>query len=138
VKPVIYIAHPVSGDVRANAESTILWTRWLLLRDPLRVYIAPWVAEVMGFVDQPVLDGAFYMGILDDDCEVVARLDGVVGLGGCWSAGMRQERSVALALGKPVLDMTHFRVPADVPAEFSIHGEWFKQNPRADFARRTP
>lgn len=133
MKSVIYIASPVStggaGSVVANAKRAIRWTKWFVEQDPTRIYIAPWVAEVLGFLDTEVAP-EFYQRVLDDDCEVVRRLDGVVGVGfggtGGWSRGMAQERATARAVNLDVLDMTWFAEPADVPKEFSLNLAWSK------------
>lgn len=122
-KPVIYIAAPVTGDPAANAQRAIRWTKWFVNEDPTRVYIAPWVAEVLGFSDEDA-SADFYQRVLDDDCLVIMRLDGLVGVAGKWSVGMLQERATNRAVGRPTLDMTRFVEPEDVPENFNIQQEW--------------
>lgn len=114
MKPIIYVAAPVSGKPIINAQRATRWVKWFVLKDPSRVYIAPWVAEVMGFADEQ-LKPEFYQRILDDDCEVVRALHGLVGVAGKWSPGMLQERATAKARNCPVLDLTNFLEPEDVP-----------------------
>jgi hypothetical protein len=130
VKPIIYVAHPVStGNPLNNAHRAMQWLPWFMVKDPSRIYIIPWAAEVIAFADinSPP---EFYQRVLDDDCEVVAALHGVVGVGGeGWTKGMAQERATARARNAPVLDMTRFAKPEDVPNSFSLEGEWSKAMP---------
>jgi hypothetical protein len=115
VKEVFYVAHPVSGDAKGNAFKAIEWVRWLTLNDPSRVYVAPWVAEVLAFVDD-VIEPSFYDRVLADDQDVVRHLDGVLLVGGTLSRGMALECDAAIAAGKRIIDWHQFASPADVPA----------------------
>jgi hypothetical protein len=116
VKEVYYLAHPVSGDPEGNAHKAIAWIHWLTLNDPDRVYIAPWVAEVLAFkADIGTLDRTFYDRVLADDQDVVRKLDGILLVGGTISYGMSLELDAALAAGKKVIDWHQFLVPAEVP-----------------------
>lgn len=134
MKPIIYIAGPVStggaGSVSENAQRMIRWVKWFVRNDTSRVYIAPWVAEVLAFSGD-ILEPEFYQRVLDDDCDVVSHMNGLVGVGtgpgGGWTKGMSQERATARALGRPVLDMTKFSEPKDInnyPHFFSVEDEW--------------
>lgn len=113
-KPVIYIAHPVSGDPVANCDRTETWIREFIFRDPSRVYIAPWLGEVRACKDLTV-SPEFYDRVLEDDQDVVAKLDGLIAVGGKWSRGMRLEGAVA----NDVMDWTVYETPDDVP-----QGSW--------------
>lgn len=114
MKPKIYLAHPVSGDPKGNALNACAWIQALTLADSTRLYLAPWVAEVLGFdaIGEPITP-EFYQRVLDDDCEVVATCQGLLAVGGAWSSGMIQERAVARIVGIPILDLTKFREPSD-------------------------
>ena len=59
-KPIIYVAHPVSGDVKANCDKVLRWLRWLTEVDPSRIYIAPWVGEVLAHLDLDPITADFY------------------------------------------------------------------------------
>lgn len=109
-KAVWYVAHPVSGDHEGNARNAIAWIKWLVLNDPTRVYIAPWVAEVLAFSDA-VMTPEFYDRVLCDDEEVVARLDGILLVGGRVSTGMARELEAARESYLDVLDLTRFVSP---------------------------
>lgn len=128
MKPIIYVAAPVTGDPEGNARRAIRWVRWFVEKDPTRIYIAPWVAEVLGFLGEP-LPAEFYQHVLDDDVEVVARLDGLVGVAGRWSGGMLQERAAAAGARQPLLDMTRFLEPTDVPDTFNLEAAWTAATP---------
>jgi hypothetical protein len=112
VKPVVYVAHPVTGDPRGNCAKVQAWIRWLIDHDPDVVYIAPWVAEVLAYADVEVSPD-FYDRVLEDDCTVVKRLDGVLLVGGRISRGMQLE---AAACYGTVVDWTSFESPDEVPA----------------------
>lgn len=114
-KPVFYVAHPVSGDPVANAYKTIAWVKWLTLNDTDRIYIAPWVAEVLAFAND-IVDPAFYDRVLSDDEEVVKHLDGLLMVGGTISTGMRREMLAAFDAKVPVINWVQYRSPDEVPA----------------------
>lgn len=114
-KPVFYVAHPVSGDVKTNIENVIQWIRWLTLNDPSRVYIAPWVAEVQAFMGD-VVEPGFYDRVLRDDVTVVRKLDGILMVGGTISRGMGIERD-GMREGMTLQDWSYARTPADLKQE---------------------
>lgn len=93
-KPIIYVAHPVSGDPLGNVVKVVDWIRWFTINDPDTVYVAPWVAEVLAFhAHQGNPD--FYDRVLADDCRVLERLDGILLVGGRISRGMEIELHAA-------------------------------------------
>jgi hypothetical protein len=120
VKPIIYVAHPVSGDVKANCDKVLKWLRWLTEVDPTRIYVAPWVGEVLAHLDLDPIPADFYDRVLSDDEEVIGRLDGIllVGIGDYGpylrpnglmkSSGMTREVAAAVLSGGDVYDMRHF------------------------------
>jgi hypothetical protein len=116
-KPVIYVAHPVTGDPRGNCEKVLGWLKWLTAADPSRIYIAPWVAEVLAHIDQ-ANDHDFYERVLADDETVVQRLDGILlcGVGTAHarpnglmrSVGMTRELAAAVLAGGDVFDLRRY------------------------------
>lgn len=114
-KEVFYVAHPVSGDVAANVTNVIAWIKWLTLNDPSRIYVAPWVAEVLAFKDE-VVDPAFYDRVLADDVTVLRKLDGILLVGGSISRGMGIERD-GVREGMTIQDWSYARTPADLKPE---------------------
>ena len=124
MKPLVYLAHPVSGDPVGNAHKASAWIRWLTINDPARLYIASWVAEVLGFGESKLLGRNFYQHVLDDDAKVVARCDGLLAVGGEWTPGMLQERAVATILNKPVMDYTRISHPNEVTSQDAESFRW--------------
>lgn len=124
VKEVFYVAHPVSGDIDANIANVVSWIEWLTENDPSRIYIAPWVPEVMAFKNNPKVVGAdqqaiqtFYDRVLEDDKVVVSKLDGILLVGGKISRGMAIELEQAKITGQTVQDWSYARTPADLLPE---------------------
>lgn len=114
-KEVFYVAHPVSGDVKANIANVVAWIKWLTLHDPSRIYIAPWVAEVLSFEGE-IVDEAFYARVLADDVTVLRKLNGILMVGGHISRGMGIERD-GMAPGQTLQDWSYARTPADLKQE---------------------
>lgn len=112
-KPIIYVAHPVSGDVEGNCERVLGWLRWLTQADPSRIYIAPWVGEVLAHLDMDPIPQDFYDRVLSDDEEVVRRLDGILLTGGKMSTGMKRELAAAFDRGLAVYDLHKFSTVDD-------------------------
>ena len=129
MKAIIYVAHPVSGDVKANCDKVLEWLRWLTQVDPSRIYIAPWVGEVLAHLALDPIPADFYDRVLSDDEEVVQRLDGIlltgVGMSGPYrrpngllkSSGMTREVAAAALAGGKVFDMSMFPTAKDAAGE---------------------
>lgn len=113
MKPIIYVAHPVSGDVQDNCDKVLKWLRWLTEADPSRIYIAPWVGEVLAHLDLDPIPADFYDRVLSDDEEVVRRCDGILLTGGRMSTGMKREHSAAVQAHKNIYDLVCFGTAAD-------------------------
>lgn len=101
---LLYVAHPVAGDVPANIARALRWLKWLSDGDPSTTYIAPWIAALMAGDDDS--DPAARARGLEHDCRVVRRCDGIVLVGGRVSSGMAVEREAARVHGLDVVDMT--------------------------------
>jgi hypothetical protein len=129
VKPIIYVAHPVTGDVKANCDKVLAWLKWLTQVDPSRIYIAPWVGEVLAHLDMDPIPADFYDRVLSDDEEIVQRLDGIlltgIGTGGPYhrpngfmkSSGMTRELAAAVLSGGTVWDMREYATAAEAEAD---------------------
>lgn len=115
MKPVYYVAHPVTGDPEGNAYKAIAWIHWLTLNDPSRVYVAPWVAEVLAFARENAAP-EFYARVLADDQDVVRHLDGVLMVGGKVSRGMALESDAARERSLPIIDWSRYSTPEEVPS----------------------
>lgn len=123
-KEVYYVAHPVSGDPIGNAFKTINWIKHFTKRFPQYVFVAPWVAEVLAFANENS-DKTFYDRVLEDDCHVVRRLDGIVLVGGRISDGMGRELKAAREAGKKVFD----HHGAVTPMDHEMRGYSFSSTP---------
>lgn len=111
-RELVYVAHPLSGDIAGNAARVRRWLRWLIDREPDVAFTCAWLP---------------YVDVLDDavpehrarglrDCLVTAeRVNGIVLCGGVISSGMRQELQVVLAFGGWVADLTEFFEPPSGP-----------------------
>jgi len=120
-KPVVYVAHPVSGQPLVNCFKTIEWIRHLVTIDPSRIYIAPWLGEVLAF---PGKAGETYHRpweiALADDEEVLSRFDEIILVGGRISVGMQRELDRARKDGKRITDMSKYASPSDLPEDFFL------------------
>lgn len=123
-RPVWYVAHPVSQDVdpnsptfgergpqhfQKNIDNAKLWMAWLMENDRTRVYIAPWITEVE-LVNTGLLVTS-YDEALNDDEEVVRRLNGIIMVGGAITTGMNRERVVNELQGNPEINWSCYRSP---------------------------
>ncbi len=116
MKPVIYVAHPVTGDPLGNCIKAEAWLKWLTAADPTRIYIAPWVAEVRAHLDE-VCTPEFYDRVLSDDEEVVARLDGILLCGERRSAGMTRELAASALAGCVIFNLLEYATVAAAAAD---------------------
>lgn len=101
--PVVYVAHPVSGDVEANLTNATMWMAMLLRTYPHVAWVAPWI------LDAQVLDDADpeqrEAGLVRDQA-VVRRADALLLVGGRLSAGMAREVEAAHTGHVIVVDAT--------------------------------
>jgi len=103
-RALIYIAHPVRGDVQGNIERVLRWYRWLTTTQPGPVYCIPWLPDVIVFNDANEAERA--AGMARNICHL-ERCGGIALVGGMLSSGMRAERDEMLRLGRPVVDYLH-------------------------------
>jgi hypothetical protein len=97
---VIYLAHPVSGDVAGNLAEARRWIRWIYDNVPGIAIVATWITEC------EVLDDGNpehrKMG-LQHDVAVVGRCDAILLVGPKFSTGMQAELIAAEARGLRIL-----------------------------------
>ena len=112
---VLYMCHPVGGDVENNIKRALRWLAWLRRSYPGTTFVAPWIAGIMSGEDDadPAQREA---GLVD--CEATVQLlDGAVLVGGRVSTGMQRERASAVtvfdltALGDEPPGDTHWFTP---------------------------
>lgn len=103
---IIYMAHPVSGDVENNLAKARRWYKWISSNYDV-IVLANWI------VDCEVFDNSTdYDAVLRKDEEIVRRcVDELWLVGGEISPGMKRE-SVAASVVK---DLTH--LGAEPPTE---------------------
>jgi hypothetical protein len=98
---VMYLCHPVAGDVSANVARARRWLRFLLGYLPGIVVIAPWIHDIeeLPMRDEYPADRDISLA----RCTITASIcDGVILVGGRVTAGMALEAARA----KEVLDLT--------------------------------
>jgi hypothetical protein len=101
---LLYLAHPVAGDIPANAARAKRWLRWLSSqRYPEDAVIAPWLLEVelAGYVEHD------REAALQRDQLVVSRCDAIVLCGGRLSIGMAREAAAAADAGVEITSLLH-------------------------------
>lgn len=120
---VLYVGHPVSGDVEGNIARALRWLAYLRRQNPQTAFVMPWIAALLSGEDDSDPD-ARERGLLD--CEAAAaRCHGIVLVGGRVSSGMERERRAVIAAGGHVFDYTRVGAepPAPVAERFDIGGE---------------
>jgi hypothetical protein len=102
---VVYMAHPVSGNVEENLARARRWVRWIYDHYPNVVVLAHWI------VDCEVLDDAnpaHREKGLAHDFAIIRRCDEIWLVGGRVSEGMGLESAYATDdCGLPALDLTY-------------------------------
>jgi len=96
---VVYLAHPISGNVEANLVDARKWIREIYEQVPYITVLAHWI------VDCEVLDESNprHRGMgLAHDFNILERCDELWILGEHVSAGMSAEITFAKALGIPI------------------------------------
>jgi hypothetical protein len=106
---IVYIAHPISGNVAANLERIRLIARQIMLEDPKIVAFAPYWFDCHVLNDD--VPAERQRGIAND-IELFKRrfIDEVWLCGPRISAGMLAEKNLAEQLGIPVIDKTNVLV----------------------------
>lgn len=103
-RKLLYVCHPLAGDIKANLARAERWLKYLRDSDPSSTYIAPWIADIHSGADDTD-PNARERGLVDCTTTVV-RCDGVVLVGGRVSSGMARERDAAIEQGRSVFDLT--------------------------------
>ena len=100
---VVYLAHPVAGNVEFNLANARRLLRKFILRYPTMTFSTQWILECELFDDSvPEEREAGLRRCL----VLVSRCDELWLTGRCVSPGMQREKALALSLGKRVIDMT--------------------------------
>jgi hypothetical protein len=105
---VLYLAHPLAGDITHNLASVRVWHRFLMERELDAAIIAPWIAAVEAGADDHDL-AARERGLLDAE-EIVQRCDGIVLCGERVSKGMQRELFAALMYERAAFSLVGKRI----------------------------
>lgn len=130
---VVYLAHPVSGDVLGNMKRARRWLRWLMENEPDTAFCVPWL---------PLLDvcddasDAERARCLRDDINIAGRCDGIVLCGGRVSNGMSLELGAVVASGGWVVDLT--RLGKDPPIDEVVGANPLQMSQRVMYALSDP
>jgi hypothetical protein len=105
MKPIIYIAHPVSGDIKANLERILKIIHELNITRPDIIPFAHYVVDCYALNDD--IPEQRQKGI-ENDTELLKRgfIDELWLYGNRISVGMLAEIKLAQSLGIPVVPMT--------------------------------
>ena len=105
---LIYMAHPVRGDVAANRLRAMLWLKWLTL-ETKAVVIAPWITDVALWDDGD--EHQREHGLMKCRATLV-RCDELWMVGGKGASdGMRREVSWAMESGLKIVDASMMPAP---------------------------
>lgn len=105
---IVYIAHPISGDIEANLADLRRIVRLINLKYPDVVPFVPYYVDIVSLDDNIPEERA---GGIKNDMEILARKipDEVWLTGNKLSYGMSMEKAAAERLGIPVIDyINHF------------------------------
>lgn len=106
---LLYMAHPIAGDVPANMARAKRWLRWLGAHVDNAVMIAPYLHDLELEVTRDHVPAERELG-LRRCVAAVAICDGIVLVGGRISPGMQRE----MASARTVYDLTELGpVPPD-------------------------
>ncbi len=108
MRPVVYFAHPLGGDIAANTKDALTWLAFLMKVEPEVCFIAPWIACVIAGADDND-PRARERGLLDAEA-VIPRCHGIVLCGSRISSGMAREVAVARQVGLRIYSLVGARV----------------------------
>lgn len=108
---VVYLCHPVSGDIEANLRSARDWVRWAETYHDVAI-VASWIIECEIWDDNNPTHRA---AGLCRDLAVLERCDEVWLVGPRVSEGMQREANHGLDVGLEVYDYTGLAAPPLAP-----------------------
>lgn len=124
---MIYVAHPLGGDIPGNCASVLRYLAALMRRFPEHTFVLPWVAYVdagrLIYGDNPDGDQAYRNQCLQDDLLIAERCDGIILCGPVVSPGMALEWEAAgqYTFRAPSLDAIGLEGPIGELADFTDH-----------------
>jgi hypothetical protein len=100
---VIYLCHPVSGDVENNLARARRWLRWVYDTQPGVTVLCQWILDCEVLDDDNPEHRATG---LQHDFTIIERCDETWAVGGRVSGGMGMEIEHGLRHGVPFLDLS--------------------------------
>lgn len=103
---IVYIAHPISGDIEGNLADILRIVRKINLEQPDIVPCVPYYTDVLSMDDKLVMQRK--RGIDNNTTLLMSGLYEEMWLtGNTISFGMREEIALAVKLGMEVIDLTN-------------------------------
>lgn len=99
-----YMAHPVAGDAKSNAQRALRWLAWLRKQEPEAIITAPWLASLLSGDDDA--DPRQRERAVREGEVIAAMCDGVILVGGRISSGMQRELDICAGNGGTICDLT--------------------------------
>ncbi len=108
-RKVVYLAHPISGDISGNLKRLVSWYRWAVMTRHVNP-IAPYHLCCLALNDQSPNERE--LGIeLDEQILRSGIIEEVWLVGSMISRGMSNESRIAMSMGIEVRDFTGTRLP---------------------------
>lgn len=127
--PVIYVAHPLGGDVAGNAARARRWLRYLMDSEPDVAWCCPWLPFVdIGRGDDPDADEAYRDRCLRDDIAIAAKCDGIVLCGSVISTGMQLELVAVILAGGKVHNLVGLTDDGEPPSDPNVGAVMIGEN----------
>ncbi len=101
---LVYVAHPLAGDIAKNIAKTKRWLRWIYQSFPDVAPIAPWVVDADGVLDDT--NPSDRERGIKTDLTVIRRCDEIWLVGGRISFVMQAEMYEAERTGVSIRDLT--------------------------------
>lgn len=106
-KPLVFIAHPIRGDIHKNLVNAGMWVRWANLNCDVHA-VAPYMGLCIALNDGYKRERRIGMEVSN---RVLELCDELWLCGESISTGMAGEMELAYELGIPVVDLTGKEYP---------------------------
>ncbi len=122
---VIYMAHPLGGDVLGNLARAKEWYRWCYSLGLDAVFLTPWM-QTLELLAEDDADPATRSRAMDRNVAVLRKCDELWLCGLTMSRGMQIEANAARESGVKVRDFTgySFRTATDEDLAWALRREW--------------
>lgn len=103
---LMFLAHPVGGDVPGNLARARRWLAYLFAAYREIVVVAPWITDLGAIPLDDAVAEERERGI-QRNLVTLQRCDGIILCGGRISSGMQRELDAARLLNLDVIDLVH-------------------------------